>query len=182
LEGGDTLTGNEIKASVDAYVHAPQTASDTLLYINEALDKISDQGLVFATVEINAEAKTWYEFPNDCTSIIEVEVETENADKWNYYRWQLEGNQIRFADAGTYTIYARRQPEHLLDLTLEPAVNRIYHQAIVTYGKGWSKLKENDESMDGHKKMDEFQQDVLKAFNTLRRKRGPMTWMVIRHA
>ena len=63
-----------------------------------------------------------------------------------------------------------------------PDIPEAFHAALITYVAAWWKLKDDDESPDGLRLMQQFWQEVARADVALSRNRGPRQWRVIRHA
>jgi hypothetical protein len=175
------MLGTKLQTAVKLYVKATVSDAEAVLIINEAMDKISDKGYLFGEVEVEAVADTWYEMPAECTSIIEVRDSDDNF----CYHWRQRGTlEIRFAEADTYTITARRLADHIdiAGLAVEIPVHKAFHQAIVTYGRYWKKQQINDESSDAATQLQQFYNDIESAFRSITRKSKPAQWKVIRHA
>ena len=173
--GGRNLTGLEIKSLVEKYVDITIDSDDALEVINEAMDKIGDLGLVYGQVTLVAEADTPYRMPADATIVTVILEDGETADGWTF-----RGGAIRFARAGTYTIIARRNPEHIELIEEELDLHPSYQRSVVTYLRGWFKLKDDDESPDGHRLMQQFRAEVDHTFALLRRQYSPKTIKVVR--
>jgi hypothetical protein len=174
------MFGTEFQTAVKLYVKVTVSDAEAVLIINEAMDKISDKGYLFGEVEVNALADTWYEMPEECTSIIEV----RDSDDELYHCWRSRGTlEIRFAESGTYTIVARRLADHITaaDLPLVIPVHKVYHQCIVTYGRYWKKKQIDDESSDSVTLLQQFYTDIETAFRSITRKSKPVQWKVERH-
>lgn len=174
------MTGIEIKARAEAYIGETIDDVDVLKALNEAIDEIGDLGQVYeqATSVLPFVAGTWYNLPARLTSLVEVTDETGQP----YHGWRTRDNLICFDESGIYTIHYRRLPDHMATLTESPKLHPTYHNCLVTYLKGWAKLQDDDENPDGLRLMAKFEQDVLRQYNALRRRRGPKQVKVIRHA
>jgi len=172
------MNGDQIRNAATQYVGVKCSNDTAIVIINEALALISDQSLISATIEVEAKAETWYKLPNDATSIQHI-----TTPEGNYYKnYKLQGQQIMFLDEGKYELTLRRQPEPIETLAVVPEIHPLFHQSLVTYFKAYLKLQVNDESNDGLRLMGQFEEQVSRAFNILRRNQQPIAWQVIRHA
>jgi hypothetical protein len=172
------MTGAEIQAAIRMYVKVSISNDDMVLLINEALDEIADKGFIFGEVEVEAAANTWYEMPEECVAVIDV----RDSDDEIYNGWRQQGTlKIRFADAGTYNVTARRLADHIAAISDNIPVHQAFHRAIVTYGRAFKKLQVNDESSDGNSLKQQFYAQIEAAYRSISR-RKPTQWKVIRHA
>lgn len=173
------MTGQQIRSAGQTYARRTVSEETAVLILNEALDQLLDLGLIYATVEVSATAKTWYDLPDDATFIVYV-----TTPKGDYYTgWEAIGNQIRFLTGGNFCITARRLPKHLESIVEIPEVHPMFHTVLVDYFKGYLKLQVNDESPDGLRLMQKFEEKVQRIFNILRRNGTKNhSWTVIRHA
>lgn len=174
------MTGKELKEAAETMLGGGTLSTEqTILWTNEALDEISDQGLCYGEVEVDATAGEWYQMPEDVTSIIRIEEPMGTV----YNHWKQRGyNEIGFDDSGKYTVIARRQPEKIITLDDEVKVHPTLQRTVITFLRGMFKLSINDESADGHRLMADFKEQLTRAYNILRRNRQPMSWKVDRHA
>ncbi len=173
------MTAQEIKAAAENYIDEAIDDDEAVAAINQALAKIGDVALVYDTVSItDSVGRTWLALPDATTYVVEV----LDADGNVYYGWRVRDNRIWFADAGAYTVHYRRLPNPISGILDTPEVHPAYHQCLVTYLIGWWKLKDDDESPDGLRNMQQFEAEVTRVFNTLRRRRGPATITVYRDA
>jgi hypothetical protein len=170
------VTGTEVIQAVKDYTGITLDNATALRVINEALTKVSDRGMVYGFIEIAATAMTWYEMPNDATFLWSV----EDSDGYLYVNYQAAGLRIRFKDSDTYGLTSRRQPIAMENLASPLGLHPIFEDCVVTYCRAFAKLSENDESMDGLRLMQEFKQDVILGFNTMRRNTSPSRWTVSR--
>jgi hypothetical protein len=180
IAGGEFMTGTEIKTRAEAYIGETIDDVNALKALNEAIDEIGDLGQVYeqATSALPFTAGAWYNLPARMTSLVEV---TDEEGKL-YHGWRTRDNLIHFNEDGIYTIHYRKLPDHMTTITDTPKLHPAYHNCLVTYLKGWTKLQDDDESPDGLRLMSKFEQDVLRTYNALRRRRGPKQIKVIRHA
>lgn len=175
------MTAQEIKAAAENYIDETIDDAEAVTAINAALDKIGDVALVYDTItgpEGGAVAGQWYPLLDGVTYVVEV----LDADGYRYEGYRVRDSLIWFADAGTYTVHYRRLPNHISGILDTPEVHQAYHQCLVTYLIGWWKLKDDDESPDGLRHMQQFEAEVTRVFNTLRRRRGPASITVYRDA
>jgi hypothetical protein len=173
------VTGQEIRTAAEQYVGRTVTEAKAVVILNEALDQLMDLGLVYATIEVAATVKQWYDLPDDATFIVNV----TNKDGDYYTGWEAIGNQIRFLTAGTFYVMARRLTGHLTTIAEIPEVHPMFHPVLVDYFKGYLKLQVNDESSDGLRLMQRFEERSQRVFNMLRRNTTKNhSWTVIRHA
>jgi len=171
------MTGIEIKQSAENYIDEFIDDPEAVTAINRALSLIGDMALIYEEAEVEAkESRKWYPLPNTTTNVRAVE------DAWGvpYYAFRVRDSLISFDDAGIYTVFYRRLPKNITGILDTPEVHPAYHQVLVTYLIGWWKLKDDDENPDGLRNMQQFEQDTLRVFNTLRRTRGPKSIEVVR--
>lgn len=174
------MTGLEIKAAVDLYLDDTTDSTDALTAINEAISIIGDMALIFDTHSATSyEANVWYNLPESCTYVDEININDGKNTIYTGYR--IKGNQILFSNAGNYIIHYRRQPNVLTSLSNTPEIHVVYHSALVTYLKAWARLKDDEENIDGQRLITQWEKDIQRAFNTLRRKRGNEQVLVVRH-
>ena len=172
------MTGLEIKEAGERYLGITLPEEEVVFIINEALARFGDLGVVHAETEVDAEAGIWYEMPEDLTSILQVrDVEGEI-----YYGYETRGSRIRFKSTGHYNILARRLPSPIEAITDTPEVHPILHRALVSYVRGWIKVRDDDESQDGHRLLSQSDEEALRHYNMLMRRRWPQQVKVFRHA
>lgn len=173
------MTGIQIKQAAENYCDEAIEDDEALTAINRALIIIGDRAHRYDSIRITADQPgAWLALPGELTSVREV----VDADGQPYDGYRVRGNAISFADAGIYTVYYRRLPSRMSGIQETPDIPTVYHEALVTYVAAWWKLKDDDESPDGLRLMQEFQQQIMRADITLSRSRGPKQWTVIRHA
>lgn len=173
------MTAQEIKAAAENYIDEAIDDDEAVTAINAAMSKIGDIALVYDSIqgpEGGAEANVWYDLPDNVTHIVEV----LDAEGNSYSDYKVRDNMILFSNSGTYTISYRRLPNSITGILEIPEIHPAYHQCLVTYLIGWWKLKDDDESPDGLRHMQQFEADVMRVFNALRRRRGPKTITVVR--
>jgi hypothetical protein len=170
------VTGTEVIQAVKDYTGVTLDNDKAIRVINEAMGKVSDRGMVYGYIEITAIAMTWYEMPTEATFLWSV----QDSAGYLYVNYQAAGLRIRFKDAGTYGLTSRRQPVPLENIASPLGLHPIFEDCVVTYCRGFAKLEENDESSDGLRLMNDFKQDVILGFNTLRRNTSPSRWTVSR--
>lgn len=171
------MTGEEIRQEAIRYSGFDITEEDALAWINEALRRLGDMGLVYGRLDVDAQAEVSYVLPPDALHIVRVE---HRASRRPYDGWRLVGDEIIFHDTGQYTVYARRMPPPLQFIEEEPSVHMAFHQAIVFYVRGMAKLKDDDASPDGHALLQRFEEEATRVFRQLQRSRSPRTIRVIR--
>ena len=118
--------------------------------------------------------------PDDLISVIKV----EDTDGEEYYKgYLIDGKLIRFEDAGKYRVFGERQPQVPAGPDEELALYPLLQYCVLDYVKGFCKVSIDDTSQDGHRLMQKFQQDALKAYQSIRKGRNsPSNWKVIRRA
>ncbi len=153
---------------------------DAVMIINESVNQMGVLGLAYGevTIDYDKSEEAWTVIPNDAITVIHVVDEDGNP----YYRWQYEDNLIRFAESGTYKVAARKLPESIEKLTDIIDLNSLYKSALVSYMRGFIKLRDDDHSPDGVRLIGEFRELAASTFNTLIRKRKPSQVRVVRHA
>jgi len=171
------MTGLEIKRAAENYVDEAIDDLEAVDAINAALSKIGDIAIIYDTVSITDDVgKQWMDLPATTTYVVEV-LDSQGEP---YDAWRIRDSMIQLKDPGTYTIHYRRLPEPIGGILDTPEVHPAYHNCLVTYVIGWWKLKDDDESPDGLRHMQQFDAEVMRVFNTLRRRQGPSEIVVIR--
>lgn len=171
------MTGSEIRQAVEMYVGRPIDADIMLVSINEAIRKIGELGLLYGEITVSdAEAGKNYYLPNDLLHVFSV----YNQDGNSYEDWAVVGDQIKFGDAGTYTISARKIGKKMVSLTEEVGINEAYHSAIVDYIRRFVMEAKSEDLNYKTMRFDRFEADVTNTFRFLRRKRQPRTIKVVR--
>ena len=172
------MTGIEIKIAADAYIDEAIDDPDALRAINRALSIIGDMALIDEDITITSTPdREWVQLPPEITNVVEV----EDSLGRTYERFRVRGNDlISFDKAGAYKVYYRRIPRPMTGILETPEVHPAYHQCIVTYVIAWWKLKDDDENPDGIRNMEQFKEDVLRVFSSLRRRRTPREVTVFR--
>ena len=173
------MRGIDIKQAAENYVDEAIDDDEALTAINRALVLIGDRAHRYESVVLSVDqAGAWLSLPGELTSVREV----VDAEGRPYEGYRVRGNRISFADTGRYTVHYRRLPTRMAGILETPDIHPAYHEALVTYVAAWWKLKDDDESPDGLRLMQEFEKQILRADIALSRDRGPKQWRVIRHA
>ncbi len=171
------MTGKQIKAAAEKYIGETIDDVDAIEGINQALVWLGDRAGLWGEITIQAAADTWYDLPNDCLGVLEVQ-----AASGQVQQFEKRDNRIRFAAGDTYTVRYRKLPPEMTALTEEPAVHKVFHRILATGLAAWWKLKDDDESADGLRLLAKFERDANEAAALLRRKPGPATVQVVRGA
>lgn len=167
----------EIKELAELYIPGLEIDDgEAVSVINEALSILGDLGLVYGKITVEAEKGKWFYLPEDATVVSVV----TKADDAPYMHWKIRGRAIMFEDSGTYVIHARRIPPPIQNILDEPEIHPMYQQCIVTYLRGFFKVRDDDSSEDGHRLLGKFEEEALRAFNALRRQQYPKEVKVIR--
>lgn len=174
------MTGNDIKDKVERYTD--MTVSDDLILdaINEAISWLGNMNYIIDVITISPEAEKEYGLPSDLIKILSI----EDTEKDFYYEnYLIDGNIIRFKDEGNYMIYAQRNPDEIDRMSKELPLHSMLQSCILNYVKGYAKVTIDDTSEDGHRLLQKFEQDSVKAYQTLtRNQKTPSKVRVIRHA
>ncbi|MEW6045008.1 MAG: hypothetical protein AB1609_00765 [Bacillota bacterium] len=165
------MTGKEIKTAAEAYIGETMDDTDALEGINAALRWLNDNGLVYDSTEIAAEAKTWTSLPVNFITVSEV---TNSAGEL-YTDYRQRVGQIIFAEADTYTVFGRRVVAQLANLNETPELHLAFHGSLVDHLIGWWKLKQDPDDADGDYHVKKFERDAMRTSLTLRSSRGPAT-------
>lgn len=169
------MTGSQIKSKTEAFTGETMDDIEALTGINEGVSKMGPivEDEVPATDYI---ASIWYNLPSDCIKVTEVNPSTCSRTIYNGYRISSNGQQILFADSGSYVIRFNREPNQLAVITDTPEMHVAYHKCLVTYLKGWYKYKEaidNDEKQEGLKFMEtDFYGELSQVRKSLRSNRN----------
>ena len=155
------MTGTDIQQSIQRYLGASVAPADVIAVVNECLDAIGDRALIHDTIPLTLVARVWEELPN-VTSIIGVLVNNKP-----YNKWQTKGTSIRVHDAGDYVVKVRKMADHIDGIGDTVEIHRLFHFSILCYVRGTFKLFDDDESADGHKLIQQFEEETNKAYETL---------------
>lgn len=174
------MTGNDIKDKADRYTSADITEDTIIDAIQDAFNWLGSKGYIIDTLLLeDIDADTFYSLPKDLVRIIKVEKPEENE---YYYDYLIDGNMIRFGSEGTYRIFAERNPPMVNDMTTELPLHPMLANCVSNYAKGYAKVSIDDTSEDGHRLLQQFRQDAMLAYNTLKRNQSsPTQWKVIRN-
>ena len=175
------MTPNEIQEKVQRYLNRDTVADEQIMdAIEEAINWLSRMGFLIDTIEKEYEGKDFYELPEDLIAIFKV----EDVEEETYLRdYKIDGNLIRFAEDGKYRLFAERQPKVPESMNDELEMHDSLQYAVLDYVKGFCKVSIDDTSQDGHRLMQKFQQDALKAYQFLKRGQNtPTSWAVRRRA
>lgn len=169
------MTGNEIRNAAETYVGKPISNDLALIGINEALSKIGEMGLLYGKIRINAQAGERYTLPEDALHVFSV----QDPNGIGYEGWSLIGEEIRFSDGGEYIISARKLPKRMENLSDEPDIHRVFHQAIVDYLREFA-VQSFASFEDKSPNFEIFETSVSRAFSFMRRQRQPRQIRVVR--
>jgi hypothetical protein len=178
------MTGLQIKSQTEAFTGEIMDNTEALTGINEGISKMGPivEDEVAATDYISS---IWYNLPNNCIKVTEVNPSACLRTVYTGYRTSSNGQQILFADSGSYVIRYNREPNPLAVITDTPEMHVAYHKCLVTYLKGWFKYKEaidNDEKQEGLKFMEtDFYGEVAQVRKSLRSNRN-VQMIAQRHA
>ncbi len=163
------MTLQEMITAAAAYIDDDIEEEDALIAVNEAQAKLGDMAFVQDQITLPhdaSEVRAWHELPPSLTRIVRV---TQARDGKPYSAYQKSGQMIRFNSPGQYTITYRRMPKPITRLDEEPEVPQVFHGALVTYLRAWVRLKEDEDSQDGLRLIQEFYVDADRAYRTLLR-------------
>lgn len=164
------MNGIEIKKAAENYIDEFIDDPEAVTAINRALNLIGDTALIYEQAEADIpRAREWFPLPDSVTNIREVE--DQNGKSYEHFR--VRENLISFDHPGMYTIHYRRLPRPIGGIYDTPEVHPAFHQVLVTYVIAWWKLKDDDSNPDGIRHMEQFKEDTMRVFGTLRRQRGP---------
>ena len=175
------MTPNEIKEKVERYLNRDNVDLNSITDgIEEAMNWLGNMGYLINTINMVVEAEEFYELPEDLISILKIEDPEKKEIVTDYI---VDGNLIRFKEQGEYRVFAERQPLTPLDESTELELHIMLQYCVLDYVKGFCKVSIDDTSQDGHRLMQKFQQDSLKAYQAIKRGRNsPTNWKVIRRA
>lgn len=165
------MTGSQIKSQAEAFIGEIMDNTEALTGINEGISKMGP----IVEDEVSAKcyaANTWYDLPENCMKVVEVNPEGYYGVICVDYRVSSNGRQIQFFNSGSYIIRYNREPLPLQAITATPEMHVAYHKCLVTYLKGWYKYKEaidNDEKQEGLKFMDiDFYNEIERVRRSLK--------------
>lgn len=138
-------------------------------WLNEGLTKLGKDAYKKSTTTIAAAARTWYDLPGDALVVDEV----LDAGGKPYEDYDVAGGQIRFADAGTYSVTCRRLPAAVTAKTATPEVHAAFHPVLALFVAGRYRTKEADadpeEVAEAARLMGEFNSESNRVAALLRR-------------
>ena len=175
------MTPKNIQNKVQRYLNRDNVEDNQIIdAIEEAINWLGRMGYLIDTVIMEYEGKKFYHLPQDLISVLKV----EDVEEETYFSdYKIDGNLIRFAEDGKYRIFAERQPKVPGGMEDELKMHASLQYAVLDYVKGFCKVSIDDRSEDGHRLMQKFQQDSLKAYQAIKRGRNsPANWKVIRRA
>ena len=173
------MTPANIKEKVERYLTKDNIENEIILDgIEESISWLGNMGYVINTINEEFEEKLFYTLPKDVLGVIKV----EDIEEETYYEnWKVDGNLIRFGETGKYRIFLNRNPIFPTGIDEELDIHPLLQYAILDYVKGFCKVTIDDTSEDGHRLMQKFKEDALKAYKMIRRNRDNVKqWRVIR--
>lgn len=170
------MTGEEILQGAQRFVDEMIDEGDAVGAINEGISKLGDMALIYAQTEIAAAADTWYALPANLVKVAQV----TDSDGYAYIDYSIIDGMISFVYEDSYTIHYRRPAVRLTKLDESPELHELFHPCLVDYLIGWWKLKEDDQSADGLRRMQEYRDNATRAYQMLLRNRAPSRVTVVR--
>lgn len=165
------MTGREIKALAELHTEdLPIEDDQALAFINECLfmDLGKDAGVI-SSEEITVSGDSWTTMQTSFLDIIEIEKngDTYYGRKYGESRnglFDIKSKNIRFPEAGTYTIWGHVTPTPLTDLREEPEVHELLHYPIAIYVAARAIFWDDEENPSFELKMRDYymyKQNVL---------------------
>ena len=174
---GPIITTKRVKEQVEAYLGWELSDSD-LQGLALALNRLGDIGCVYEQAEgVVEEADAWYHLPDSLTYL--QQVKNGKSDE-PYTGYQVIDGMISFDVPGTYRILYRRMPKPPTTVHQRLEVHPAYMQALVWAMAGWAKVRHDDANPDGHRLLQQADQEAVRVFATLRRTNQPRRMRVVR--
>lgn len=137
-----------------------------IAWLNEGLSALGANALLFGTTTIDAlEVGTFYPLPANALDVMKV---LDAAGDY-YLGYNCQGNNISFADAGTYTVTYRRLPAPVSAVSDTPEVHQAFHPVLALFVASRFKSRNDDENPDSVRLMNEFAAGVGRVSSVLRR-------------
>lgn len=171
------MTGEKLRTEAIRYNGFNITEDDAIAYLNESLRRLGDMGLVYGQIDVSAQAGVGYALPPDLLHVVRVETQ---GSRLPYDGFRMVADEILFNRNGDFTIYARRMPSPMEFIDEEPDVPVLFHNALLLFLRGMTKLQDDETSQDGHMLVQQFEEEAAKAFRSLQRKSSPRQVRVIR--
>ena len=175
------MTGTEIQRYVEGRLGQTVDPDEVLEAINEGLDEIGGMGLLYATANVTVtDTAQWYSLEPDYTQVKKV-IKKEDGKEYIYQRWEYRNGDIRFFDAGEYIIVARKLPEHLSNIAdTFTDLHRVYYNALKFYALAWVRENSDPESKAAQVLYERFENNVMRAAQTLLSTKAPAKVRVLR--
>ncbi len=163
------MTGNDIKNYLELYLTTTVDSDKVVLIINECLNIIGDLALNYEVIEVTPGENGWGKLPEDTTAVVSVEQNGKPYDNWT-----TRGLSIKLGSLGVYDVVLRRMIPQIEELADEIKIHPLFKSPIIAYTRGMWKVIENEDSQDGHRLLEQFKEEALKAYNILKnvRERG----------
>lgn len=162
--GGDTVTGNEIKVAAMSYLNEPLNDYDVILAINEFLTWLGDMANLFGDTTITATGDgAWQSLPQGFISATIV-LDDTGARCTDF---EIVGKMIRFPNAGTYTIKYRRPANRITQTSDTLEISDLFRVALVNKVASWVMLRRDDEDINGTRLNGEWMQDAARVASSL---------------
>jgi hypothetical protein len=172
------LTGLQLLDYTNGFTGGSMSNTQLLRGVNEFLAWLASEMRVTDTTTQVAVADTWYTLPANLIGIDRIEND-EGAIVTGY---TVEGDQIRFVESDTFTIYAKKTPDVYVDVNLQPNVHVAYHPSLLEYLKAYWFLIQDPNSQAGQRLKTEAYAMAKEAEHKLKRRTHPKQIMVMRHA
>lgn len=138
-------------------------------WLNSALETLSaDAGVYSTNSALSAEAKTFYNFAASGHTPLDV-VEVCDSNKEIYIDFDVRANQIRFADAGTYSVTYRRLPEKITTEGQTLDVHELFKHPLALFVASRFKSSGDEKNPDAVRLMQEFWAELGRVKLILRR-------------
>jgi hypothetical protein len=172
------LTGLQLLDYCNGFTSGSMDNTKLLRGVNEFLAWLASEMRITDTITLYAVADTWYAFPANLLGIDRI----ESGDGGIVTGYTVEGEQIRFVESDTFTIYAKKTPDVYTDVNLQPNAHVVYHPSLLEYLKSYWFLVQDPNSQAGARLKSEAYAMAKEAEKKLKRRVHPKQIMVMRHA
>ncbi len=158
------MTGNDIKEHLELYLSTTVDSEKVVLIINECLALIGDLVLCYDEIELSPGDGGWDQLPENTTAVVSVTLDGKAYDNWT-----SRGTSIHFGELGVFNAVIRRMANEIKSLNDSIDIHPLFKPALIFYTRGIWKIIEDDTSQDGHRLLEQFKEESLKAYNIIKR-------------
>lgn len=159
----------EIKVQAQLHMAMQMQLAYCIRFINECLNELAtayDTACIRDNISLSITEDTWTNISDDLMKLKEIKL---NGVK--YFDYEIEGNQIRCEDTGTFDINYLRLPNPVIAKTEVPETHSSFHYAIALFVASREKSRLfGEEDTENLRFMNEFIQKGSLINSRLRKK------------